>query len=123
LPGDSKSSGNADLEAQLMQFLQNPNLIVPVVSALAVIIIAIIVICVLKGRNNNISKAQRAAYSTWDPRKQSMQAQGEHPYQEIPYGDGPGPRGPVPDVPQHYAQLPPVPQRQGWFYLLVSILF
>ena len=60
--------------------------------------------------------AQRAAYSTWDPRKQSLQAQGEHPYQEIPYGDGPGPRGPIPDVPQHYAQVPPVPQRQGWCY-------
>ena len=56
LPGDSKSNGNADLEAQLMHFLTNLNLIVPVVAALAVIIIAIIVICVLKGRNNNISK-------------------------------------------------------------------
>ena len=56
LPGDTKSSGNAELEAQLMQFLTNPNLIVPVVAALAVIIIAIIVCCVLKGRNNNISK-------------------------------------------------------------------
>ena len=47
-----------------------------------------------------------------------MQAQGEHPYQEIPYGDGPGPRGPIPDVPQHYAQVPPVPQRQGLFYFI-----
>ena len=52
-----------------------------------------------------------AGYSTWDPRKQ----QGDHPYQEIPYGDGPGPRGPIPEVPQTYAQVPPVPQRQGWF--------
>ena len=39
-----------------MYFLTNLNLVVPVVAALAVIIIAIIVICVLKGRNNNISK-------------------------------------------------------------------
>ena len=54
-------------------------------------------------------------YSTWDPRRQQ---QGDHPYQEIPYGDGPGPRGPVPEVPQTYAQLPPVPQRQGWFLFL-----
>ena len=59
LPGDSKSSGNAELEAQLMQFLTNPNLIVPVVAALAVIIIAIVVCCVLKGRNNNISKGNQ----------------------------------------------------------------
>lgn len=58
-------------------------------------------------------------YSTWDPRKQQ---QGEQPYQEIPYGDGPGPRGPIPDVPQHYAQVPPVPQRQGWFYFHYSLV-
>ena len=49
------------------------------------------------------------------------QCQGEAPYQEIPYGDGPGPRGPVPDVPQHYAQVPPVPQRQGWSLFLFLI--
>ena len=49
-------------------------------------------------------------------------AGGEAPYQEIPYGDGPGPRGPVPDVPQHYAQVPPVPQRQGWS-LVLYLLF
>ena len=49
-------------------------------------------------------------------------AGGEAPYQEIPYGDGPGPRGPVPDVPQHYAQVPPVPQRQGWS-LVCYLLF
>ena len=66
--------------------------------------------------------AQRAAYSTWDPRKQGMPAQGEHPYQEIPYGDGPGPRGPIPDVPQHYAQVPPVPQRQGLFYIFLLFI-
>ena len=52
--------------------------------------------------------AARAAYNTWDPRK----SQGPT-YDEIPYGDGPGPRGPIPDVPSHYAQVPPVPQRQG----------
>ena len=34
-------------------------------------------------------------------------------YDEIPYGDGPGPRGPVPDVPADYAQVPAVPQRLG----------
>ena len=70
------------------------------------------------GKNVDVY-AQRAAYSTWDPRKQSLAAQGEHPYQEIPYGDGPGLRGPIPDVPQHYAQVPPVPQRQGWFYFFI----
>ena len=56
LGGDSGPTGAADLESQLMAFLTNLNLIVPVVAALAVIIIAIIVICVLKGRNNNITK-------------------------------------------------------------------
>ena len=59
-------------------------------------------------------------YSTWDPRRQQ---QGDHPYQEIPYGDGPGPRGPVPEVPQTYAQLPPVPQRQGWFLFLFYFVY
>ena len=39
-----------------MAFLTNLNLIVPVVAALAVIIIAIIVICVIKSRNNAITK-------------------------------------------------------------------
>lgn len=49
--------------------------------------------------------------------------QGEAPYQEIPYGDGPGPRGPMPDVPQHYAQVPPVPQRQGWSLFLFKFVW
>ena len=55
------------------------------------------------------------AYATYDPRKGThvAGAGGDHPYQEIPYGDGPGPRGPIPEVPQHYAQVPPPPQRQG----------
>ena len=56
------------------------------------------------------------AYATYDPRKGTHVAGnggGDHPYQEIPYGDGPGPRGPIPEVPQHYAQVPPPPQRQG----------
>ena len=39
-----------------MHFLTNLNLVVPVVAALTVIIIAIIVICVLKGRQNSITK-------------------------------------------------------------------
>ena len=26
----------------------------------------------------------------------------------------------MPDVPQHYAQVPPVPQRQGWFLFFLS---
>ena len=39
-----------------MAFLTNLNLIVPVVAALAVIIIAIIVICVIKSRNTAITK-------------------------------------------------------------------
>ena len=68
-----------------------------------------------------LGKAGNAGgYSTWDPRRQQ---QGDHPYQEIPYGDGPGPRGPVPEVPQTYAQLPPVPQHQGWFlFCFVSLV-
>ena len=55
------------------------------------------------------------AYATYDPRKGTHVAGngGDHPYQEIPYGDGPGPRRPIPEVPQHYAQVPPPPQRQG----------
>ena len=42
-------------------------------------------------------------------------------YDEIPYGDGPGPRGPIPDVPQHYAQVPRIPTRQGTVQLYESI--
>ena len=58
---------------------------------------------------------QMRAYATFDPRKGThvAGAGGDHPYQEIPYGDGPGLRGPIPDVPQHYAEVPPPPQRQG----------
>ena len=57
LGGDGKAdTGTDELEQRIMYFLTNLNLVVPVVAALAVIIIAIIVICVLKGRNNNISK-------------------------------------------------------------------
>ena len=48
--------GPDELEQRIMYFLTNLNLVVPVVAALAVIIIAIIVICVLRSRNNNISK-------------------------------------------------------------------
>ena len=56
-------------------------------------------------------------YSTWDPRKSVGGANnGQGPmYDEIPYGDGPGPRGPIPELPQHYAQVPKVPQRQGFY--------
>ena len=50
------TGGNGDLESQLMAFLTNVNLIVPVVAALAVIIIAIIVICVIRSKNNAITK-------------------------------------------------------------------
>ena len=56
LPNDNILSGSGDLESQIMAFLTNLNLIVPVVAALAVIIIAIIVICVIKSRNNAITK-------------------------------------------------------------------
>ena len=56
LPNDNILSGVGDLETQIMAFLTNLNLIVPVVAALAVIIIAIIVICVIRSRNNAITK-------------------------------------------------------------------
>ena len=58
LGGDGKAdlAGPDELEQRIMYFLTNLNLVVPVVAALAVIIIAIIVICVLRSRNNNISK-------------------------------------------------------------------
>ena len=58
LGGDGKADmgGPDELEQRIMYFLTNLNLVVPVVAALAVIIIAIIVICVLRSRNNNISK-------------------------------------------------------------------
>ena len=58
LGGDGKAdlTGPDELEQRIMYFLTNLNLVVPVVAALAVIIIAIIVICVLRSRNNNISK-------------------------------------------------------------------
>ena len=56
LPNDNVLNGSGDLESQIMAFLTNLNLIVPVVAALAVIIIAIIVICVIKSRNNAITK-------------------------------------------------------------------
>ena len=49
-------SGAGDLESQLLAFVTNVNLIVPVVAALAVIVIAIIVICVIKSKNNAITK-------------------------------------------------------------------
>ena len=49
-------SGSGDLESQLLAFVTNVNLIVPVVAALAVIVIAIIVICVIKSKNNAITK-------------------------------------------------------------------
>ena len=58
---------------------------------------------------NDVYGAAKQSYATWDPRK----SQAGPTYDEIPYGDGPGPRGPIPSVPQHYAQVPPVPQRQG----------
>ena len=66
--------------------------------------------------------AEMRAYATYDPRKGTHVAAngGDHPYQEIPYGDGPGPRGPIPEVPQHYAQVPPPPQRQGTFDIWVN---
>ena len=50
------TGGSGDLESQIMAFLTNVNLIVPVVAALAVIIIAIIVICVIRSKNNAITK-------------------------------------------------------------------
>ena len=64
------------------------------------------------GKNGDATYAAKAAFATWDPRKSQGHTYDVH-YDEIPYGDGPGPRGPMPDVPQHYAQVPPVPQRQG----------
>jgi hypothetical protein len=64
------------------------------------------------GKNGDATYAAKAAFATWDPRKSQGQPYDVH-YDEIPYGDGPGPRGPIPEVPQHYAQVPPVPQRQG----------
>merc|ERR1712106_215856 len=74
--------------------------IVPVVAALAVIIIAIIVICVLKGRNNNISKEEYAqfygAMNTMNGRMVTMRKDGL-PYEEMGY------------VPPPNRKLPPVP--------------
>ena len=65
------------------------------------------------GKHSEQFAAKAAGYSTWDPRK--SQGQNGPTYDEIPYGDGPGPRGPIPDVPQHYAQVPAVPTRQGGY--------
>ena len=42
----------------LMNFVTNLNLIVPVVAALVVIIIGIIVICVIRTRQNNMMKGE-----------------------------------------------------------------
>ena len=67
----------------------------------------------------------RPSYATLDPRKQSMshQYEGMPQYDEIPYGDGPGPRGPIPEVPADYAQVPAVPLRQGAFLSRVFSFF
>ena len=72
------------------------------------------------GPNGEIYVKQN--YSTWDPRKSVGGANnGQGPmYDEIPYGDGPGPRGPIPELPQHYAQVPKVPQRQGFYNFSIS---
>jgi hypothetical protein len=53
LPGDGHSKSGDIATANIMYFLTNPNLSVPVVAALAVIVIAIAVICVLRSRQNN----------------------------------------------------------------------
>ena len=63
------------------------------------------------GPNGEVNMKQN--YATWDARKSMPNGQGPM-YDEIPYGDGPGPRGPIPELPQHYAQVPKVPQRQGF---------
>merc|ERR1712106_1162990 len=74
--------------------------IVPVVAALAVIILAIIVCCVPKGRNNNISKEEYAqfygAMNTMNGRMVTMRKDGL-PYEEMGY------------VPPPNRKLPPVP--------------
>ena len=69
--------------------------------------------------NGEMYGAARQSYATWDPRKQGER----HQYDEIPYGDGPGPRGPVPDVPADYAQVPAVPQRLGALPRFLFVLF
>merc|ERR1719510_1632840 len=84
-----------------MAFLTNLNLIVPVVAALAVIIIAIIVICVIKSRNNAITKEEYAQfYGAMNTMRNggvvTMRKDGL-PYDEMGY------------VPPPNRKLPPVP--------------
>ena len=51
--GEDDNDGSAgNIEDTIMYIMTNVNLIVPVVSAIAVIVIAIVVICVLRGRDN-----------------------------------------------------------------------
>ena len=45
-------------KADIMYFLTNLNLVVPVVAAVTVIIIAAIVICVIRNRQNNLIKGE-----------------------------------------------------------------
>ena len=51
-----------------MAFVTNVNLIVPVVAALAVIVIAIIVICVIKSKNAAITKGMLMLFQELLPR-------------------------------------------------------
>ena len=48
----SSGEGGSAFERSLMYFLTNVNLVVPCVAAVAVIVIAVAVICVLRGGNN-----------------------------------------------------------------------
>ena len=50
--GDDNDGSAGNIEDTIMYIMTNVNLIVPVVSAIAVIVIAIVVICVLRGRDN-----------------------------------------------------------------------
>ena len=52
--GDNMNYAKADI----MYFLTNLNLVVPVVAAVTVIIIAAIVICVIRNRQNNLIKGE-----------------------------------------------------------------
>ena len=50
--GEDNDGSAGNIEDTIMYIMTNVNLIVPVVSAIAVIVIAIVVICVLRGRDN-----------------------------------------------------------------------
>lgn len=56
----SDGSGQSPFEESIMYFLTNVNLVVPVVSAVAVIVIAIAVICVLRSGRRDFPKGEPA---------------------------------------------------------------